>query len=292
MENILNLEKDLEKIEIKIIDSILDSKVKEKIDKLIIPENDPFGIKKDTLKFTAIVINFMYRYWNRVEVFNKENIPKTGPALIIANHGGVFPIDAAHIGTSILMETDPPRLVRTLVERFLPRLPFIYTFMTKVGQVVGTYENAEIILDLGELLQIFPEGSKGASKPYYKYYDLEEFNVGFMELAIRKKVPIIPVGVVGSMEQALVLFDFKELAKKLNMPSFPVTPFFPLCGLLGMIPLPSKYRIVFGKPMYFDKYSEEVLEDLELTKNLVNQVKDEIKNLIDFGLKKRTFPFL
>jgi len=292
IENIINLEKKINFLEDKIIDILLDPKVKEKIDKLQISENDPFGIDKETLKFTALIINFMYKYWNRVEVFNNENIPKNGSALVIANHGGVLPIDAAHIGTSILMETDPPRLVRTLVERFLPKLPYVYSFMTKVGQIVGTYENAEIILDSGELLQIFPEGSKGASKPYYKYYELEEFNVGFMELAIKKKVPIIPVGVVGSMEQTLVLFDFKTLAKKLNMPSFPITPFFPILGPLGMIPLPSKYRIVFGKPLYFDKYNEDILEDIEATKNLVNQVKDEIKSLIDFGLKKRTFPFL
>ncbi|GIW23160.1 MAG: hypothetical protein KatS3mg068_2167 [Candidatus Sericytochromatia bacterium] len=76
------------------------------------------------------------------------------------------------------------------------------------------------------------------------------------------------------------------------MPSFPITPFFPLFGPLGMIPLPSKYRIIFGKAMYFDKYGEEILEDIEVTKNLVNQVKDEIRSLIDFGLKKRSFPFL
>lgn len=270
----------------------LTKEVTDKIDAIEIPENDPFGIRKEYIKLAALCSNFFYNYWNRVEVYGIDNVPNKGAALLIANHGGVIAMDAAHIVTAIMLKKQKPRLVRTLVERFFPKFPYVYTFLTRVGQVIGTYENAEIILDSGELLQIFPEGAKGAAKPCYKYYELEDFNVGFMELAIRKKVPIIPIGVTGSVEQAMVLFDFKPLAKLLKIPSFPVTPFWPLFGPLGAFPLPSKYRIVFGSPINVSQYDEETINDPEKIKELVNNVKDDIKKLIDIGLDMRPFPFL
>lgn len=282
----------IQKLTDEYLNTIMPTEISEKIDKIEIPANDPFGIRKKYLKILSLCSMFFYYWWNRVDVYGVENVPNKGSALLIANHGGVVPLDAAHIVTSLIMKKEKPRLVRTLVERFLPTLPFIYTFMSRVGQVVGTYENAEIIVDSGELLQIFPEGSKGATKPYYKYYQLEEFNVGFMEIALKKKIPIIPIGVVGSNEQALILFDLKPLAKLLKIPNFPITPFWPLLGPLGLIPLPSKYRIIFGHQMDFSEYSEEVLEDPEKVKLLVEEVRSEVKRLIDIGLDMRPIPFL
>ncbi len=275
-----------------IINRIIIPEVAQRIEAIKIPKNDPFGIDKDTIKFASFVTSFIYKYWHRVDIFGIDNIPNTGAAIIVPNHGGVMPLDAAFIASSIILEHETPRLVRTLVERFLPTVPFVYTFMSRVGQTVGTYENAEIILDEGELLQIFPEGSAGATKPFIKYYTLEEFNVGFLELAIKKGVPIIPTGVTGSLEQAPVLFDFKPLAKLLKIPHFPVTPFWPLLGPLGAVTLPSKYRIIFGRPMYFNEYTEEDLNNTELVKSLVQKVKIEVEKMINIGLEMRTSPFL
>jgi 1-acyl-sn-glycerol-3-phosphate acyltransferase len=286
------IDKAIHSIAPEIINRIIDPKILEKIERIKIPPKDPFGIDKDVIKLASIITNILYKYWHRVEIFGIDNIPNTGAAIIVPNHGGVLPLDAAYIASSIIIEHEQPRLVRTLVERFLPTVPFFYTFISRVGQTVGTYENAEIILEEGELLQIFPEGAAGATKNYFKYYDLEDFNVGFMELAIKKKVPIIPTGVTGSLEQAPVLFDIKPLAKLLKMPNFPVTPFWPLFGPIGAFPLPSKYRIIFGRPMYFDEYTEEDLDNPELIKQLVDKVKKEVEKMISIGLEMRPAPFL
>jgi len=292
IESIVELgSKSLNLLKENLLAKIVSPEVRDKIEQIKIPENDPFGIRKEMIKATSLVTNFLYKYWNRVEVYGIENVPDEGAAILVPNHGGVLPLDAAYIASSLILEHRQPRLVRSLVERFLPTVPHFYTLITRVGQVVGTYENAEIILKEGELLLIFPEGAKGASKPYYTYYELEDFNVGFLELAIRNKVPIIPVGVIGSHEQALVLFDFKPAAKLFKMPTFPVTPFWPLLGPLGAIPLPAKYRIVFGQPLDFSACEEEILSDPEKVKELVTQVQSEVKKLIDLGLEMRPFPF-
>lgn len=286
-----NIDTELDCLGEEVINKVISKDLSEKINRVYLPENDPFGIRKPYLKFASLMFNTLYKYWNRVEVFGIDNVPDKGAGIIIANHGGIIPLDAAYIASAMIIEREPPRLVRTLVERFLPRIPYFYTFISRSGQTVGTYENAEIILDQGELLQIFPEGAKGATKPYYKYYNLEEFNVGFMELAIRKKVPIIPVGVTGSHEQAPVLFNSKIMAKLLNMPAFPITPFWPLFGPIGGFPLPSKYRIVFGRPMSFSEYDEETINDPEKIQELVNKVRSEVKHLVDIGLDMRKVPF-
>lgn len=291
-ELINQIDKAINRLSPQIINTIIRPEIAYKIDKIKIPPNDPFGIDKSTLKFASIFIDFFYKTWNRVEVFGIDNVPDIGPAILVPNHGGLLPLDAAHIATAMIVEHRQPRLVRTLVERFLPTLPFFYNFISRVGQTVGTYENAEIILDEGELLQIFPEGANGASKPYIKYYELDDFNVGFMELAIRKKVPIIPVGVTGSHEQALILFDLKPLAKLLHMPNLPIPLMTLLFGLPGALPLPSKYRIIFGKPMDFSEYDEEIINDTEKIKQLVEQVKSEVRSLINVGLDMRPIPFL
>ena len=288
----VQIDKAINSLAPEIINKIIDPEVSQKIEKIKIPKNDPFGIDKNTIKFASIVTSFLYKYWHRVEIFGIDNVPSTGAAIIVPNHSGVIPLDAAFIATSIILEHKTPRLVRTLVERFLPTLPFIYTFLSRVGQTVGTYENAEIILDEGELLQIFPEGAAGATKSFTKYYALEDFNVGFIELAIKKGIPVIPTGVTGSLEQAPVLFNIKPLGKLLRMPSFPVTPFWPLLGPFGAITLPSKYRIIFGRPIYFDQYTEEDLNDTELVKELVEKVKKEVEKMISIGLDMRPMPFL
>lgn len=252
-------------------------------------ECDEFGFCREGLLKMAPFGLFLYEKWFRVDLNGVENIPDRGPAIIVPNHSGQLPLDGAMISVGCLAEKETPRMPRAMVEKWIPTLPMVSKLMANAGQVVGITENAERLLERGELLMIFPEGAVGLGKTWDKRYQLQRFTVGFMELAIRYKCPIIPTAMIGCEEQAPSLYNMAALGKKLGLLYFPITPTFPLLGALGFIPLPSKYHIYFGEPMDFSGHEDE-LEDPIAIQALADSVKARVQEMIEDGLKKRPFP--
>ncbi|MEW6201332.1 MAG: lysophospholipid acyltransferase family protein [bacterium] len=271
--------------------------IRERIERLEIntlpdSEYDQFGFSKRHLLTAAPFVEFFYRYWHRVEVFGIENIPSEGSTLIISNHSGMIPMDAAMIVASVLIEGEQPRLVRSMVDKWAPTVPLVYQFFVRTGQVAGLYENAEALLERGEIVLIFPEGTRGTGKTYDMRYKLQRFTPGFVELAFKFKSPIVPTAVIGAEEQHMIFKDFRKLARTFNMPYFPVTLTFPWLGPLGIIPLPSKYRIFYGEPIrFFEQYEDDVLFDPEKIRHLMEEMRERIQGMIEEGLKKRRAPF-
>lgn len=250
---------------------------------------DEFGLSRAGLKRLVPFALFLYNKWFRVDLNGIENVPDTGPAIIIANHSGQLPLDGAMITTGCIMEKAKPRLPRAMIEKWFPTLPMMSKMMSEAGQAVGVTENAERLLESGELMMIFPEGALGSGKTWDKRYKMQRFTVGFMELAIRYKCPIIPAAVIGGEEQAPSFFNIKPLAKKLGLLYFPITPTFPWLGLLGFVPLPSRYHIYIGEPMDFSSYGSD-LENPVAIQAHADTVKARIQEMVDEGLKKRKFP--
>ena len=246
---------------------------------------DAFGFDRKAFVSRSIVLTLAYRYWFRVESRGVENLPKSGPVLLVANHAGnTFAWDAAMLSAACFLEAEPPRLARGLAEYYLPQLPFLGDAMVQAGSVVGTPENCAHLFERGECVMVFPEGARGAIKPYAKAYQLQRFGLGFMRMALEFGVPILPVGIVGSEEASPGLYDSKLLARLVGAPGFPITPTFPWLGLLGFVPLPVKFRIRFGKPMRF--HGEHDAEDAQIEPD-VEKVKAEIARLIAEGLAGR-----
>src|SRR5262249_8285774 len=159
-----------------------------------------------------------------------ENVPR-GRVLLIANHSGQIPIDAALIGASLFMDAEPPRFMRAMVERWAHTLPFVSLLFSRVGQVVGVPENAHRLLEQEEALLVFPEGSRGISKTFDRRYQLVDFGLCFMRLAIETNTPIVPVAVIGGEEQYISVANVESLAKLFKMPAFPVIPQLIVPGL-------------------------------------------------------------
>jgi len=186
------------------------------------------------------------------------------------------------IGMALLLEGEPPRVVRAMVEKWAPTLPFVAPFFARIGQVVGTPENCRRLLAAGETIMVFPEGTRGLNKTYDKRYRLQDFGSGFMRIALETQTPIVPVAVIGAEEQAPAFFDFKSVAKAIGFPALPVTP------TLLPLPLPVKYHLWFGAPLRPTGTAED--DDAELERK-VSDVKHAIEGLLERGLAARASIF-
>lgn len=241
---------------------------------------DPFGYDADYAKYAVVVCSVFHRAYFRTQVHGIENVPP-GRCLLIANHSGQVPIDGAIVGCAMFLDADPPRMIRAMVEKWAMTLPFVSTFFSRVGQVVGVPENARILLEEEELLLVFPEGVRGISKPFTRRYQLEEFGLGFMRLAIETDTPIVPVAVIGAEEQYINIGNLERAARLLRMPVFPVVP---QILLTAGIPLPTRYRVYFGEPMRFHGDPDD--DDAALEEK-VWVVKQTIQGMLNRGIKER-----
>jgi 1-acyl-sn-glycerol-3-phosphate acyltransferase len=244
---------------------------------------DPWGFQPDVLRKAMVFSTILYRYWFRVKTIGIENLPP-GRVIVVGNHAGQIAIDAAMVGTAMILEAEPPRVPRGMGEFWLPTLPWFNVFMHRIGGVVGTPKNCVDLLHNEEAVSVFPEGVRGMNKLIWDRYKLQRFGLGFMRIALQADAPIVPVAIVGSEEQAPAIANLMPLARLLGMPAFPITPTWPLLGPLGLVPLPSRYAIQFGRPMRFTGDPDD--ED-EVIQKKVDQVKGVISLMIQDLRRKR-----
>jgi 1-acyl-sn-glycerol-3-phosphate acyltransferase len=208
---------------------------------------DPFGLDLAFRERVLPPARFLYeRYW-RIEVSGVHHLPADGPALVVSNHSGAIPFDGMMIVTAVALHRE--RTLRFLYDRFVEQLSPVASFYNRCGGAVATRENAVRLLQLGELLLIFPEGVSGVAKSFGDRYRLRPFSPGFARLALALDVPVVPVAVVGAEEIYPLVGRAEGFGKLFGMPYLPLTPFFPLLGVLGALPLPTKWFMHFGKPM-------------------------------------------
>ncbi len=245
---------------------------------------DAYGLSPEFLRRAALPGMLLYKHWFRCETRDIDRLPP-GRMLLVANHAGQLPFDGAMLSSALLMDAEPPRIARPMAEYFVPKLPWLGTALARGGAMVGTPANCVHMLQNEECVMVFPEGVRGISKPWSKRYQLQRFGLGFMRLALETDTPIVPVGIVGSEEQAPGLTTLERLGKLLGTPGVPVTLTFPWLGVLGLVPLPAKYHIHFGEPLHFEGDSND--EDAAMERR-VQVVKDAIADRIAAGLRQRT----
>lgn len=244
--------------------------------------HDRFGFSPLALRRSLPFFHALYRLYFRVQSQGHEHLPAKGPAVLAGNHAGLLPFDAAMTVLDVMLQTDPPRLPRAMIDRWAGTLPWLNIFYARVGQVVGTRENFSDLLDDGQLVLVFPEGIEGMRKRIHQRYRLQHFRIGFVEQALRAEAPIVPVAIVGSDDQTPILFDVKPLARWLRLPVVPITPTFPWLGPLGLLPYPVGYRIVYGEPLCFhEHFGPEAANDAPLVRQLASKVHSAVQRLLD-----------
>lgn len=247
---------------------------------------DPWGMSPEHAKFYYTLARPVYDYF-RPEIHGIENVP-AGRVLIVPNHSGQVPFDGVVTAVACLLQAKPPRLVRAMAERWVSTLPFINEMFARSGVVLGDPINCRNLLEADQAILVFPEGARGSGKTYWQRYKLRSFGRGFMRLALQTGAPIVPVAVIGAEESIISVYDWQAAAKIMRMPYAPIHPLLPILGPLAYLPMPTKFRIYFGKPMYFEGPFDD--EDSVIQKK-VDEVQNTVQQMINDGLAARRSVF-
>jgi 1-acyl-sn-glycerol-3-phosphate acyltransferase len=241
------------------------------------------------------VIDFLYHLWFRCEIEGIENVPSDGAALLVSNHSGALPPDAAMIVKAVKEEHPRPRPVHLTVEHFFKGYPGFSMLVPKIGGVAAHPANVQRLLyDEQQLVLVFPEGRKGTEKLYKDRYRLRRFGRGgFVEAAMRGRAPIVPIAVVGAEESMPAFAQLKPLQRLTGLLYFPITPTWPHLGLLGMVGyLPAKFKIRFLPPVRTEDLGDEPWEDKALVQTIAHDIRATIQEeLLDMVGKRRSVWF-
>lgn len=222
----------------------------------------------------------IYRHWFRVEWEGLEKIPQGG-ALLVANHAGAIPSDAPAIMHGI--ETELHRPVYGLADNFFRKLPVAGIYWNRLGGLPAHPDNAyRLLREQHQLVLVFPEGTKGPAKTYSDRYKLRRFGRGgFVEIAMRAGVPVVPIALVGAEESMPILLRLPSVAKAFGLPYVPVTANMLVAGPLGAIAyFPAKFKIKVLDPVHFD-----VPPDLErYSRSKVMDESEAIRDTIQSAL--------
>lgn len=243
---------------------------------------DEFGFDRELTDSVMVpLLAPLYDRWFRVEVCGAEHLPGSRGALLVANHaGGIWPLDAAMTALAVHRNTPAHRHLRMLGAELLFATPGVSTLARRTGTTLACRADAARLLAAGELVGVWPEGFAGLGKPFRERYQLRRFNRfgDFVRAAMEAGVPIVPVSIVGAEEIHPVLANVKPLARLLDLPYLPITPTFPLLGPLGLVPLPSKWQIVFGAPVDLGRDADPG------DAALVDEVTDEVRERLQTSL--------
>ncbi|GHD88885.1 lysophospholipid acyltransferase family protein [Streptomyces naganishii] len=254
---------------------------------------DDFGFDPElTDDLILPALRLLYEKYFRVEVEGLEHVPADGGALLVANHSGTLPLDALMLQVALRDHHSAHRRLRLLAADLAFGLPVVRDLARKAGHVRACPENALRLLGSGELVGVMPEGYKGLGKPFEERYRLQRFGRGgFAAVALRSGAPLVPCSIVGAEEIYPMIGESRTLARMLRLPYFPITPTFPLLGVLGLIPLPTKWTIRFGTPITVDAFPADAAEDPLVVEKLAGEVRDTIQHTLNEMLEQRESPF-
>ena len=254
---------------------------------------DDFGMDAEFVRAAEPLLELLRTRWWRIQVDGAEGLPKHGPVLYVANRSGLLPWDGLMLAGEVARLRDAPlggrdERPRFLIADWLITLPWAQPAVARLGGVRACRENAERLLSSGRSVVAFPEGAKGATKVYRERYRVQRFGRGgVVRLALELGVPLVPVGIVGAEEVHPILFKLERVARPLGLPFVPVTPTFPWLGPLGVLPLPSRWRISFGEPVQTEELGAEMANDEIAVARLNEELRQEIQRRVRAGLERR-----
>jgi len=253
---------------------------------------DAFGMERDLVVRAMPLLEFLYATWWRVEAREIEEVPSEGPVVVVANHGGALPWDALVLRLALLRDHPARRELRPLLDQAALATPLVGGLALRLGAVPATPENAARLLGERRAVAVFPEGSSQALRPWPQRYRIERFGRGgFAKIALRAGATVIPCAILGSEETSAPLARPGWLSARLGMPALLAAPALPL-GALGAFPLPSRWSLRFGEPLFSGGPDPEAADDSALVQDLTNRTRAALQRMLDEDLAARRNVYL
>ncbi len=247
-------------------------------------ELDHFGEDPSLLSRVEPVFDFLHDRWFRVQVTGSSRVP-AGGCLVVCNHAGALPVDGPMMRT-VLRRACGRAEARWLVSESLVQTPLLGGWLSRLGAIRASDEDSKRLLAEQKAVIVFPEGELGANKTVTERYRLRPFGRGgFVKLALRTGVPIVPAAIVGNEDSSPLIgrIPLRALGRAL-----PITPTFPWLGPLGLMPLPSKWRVSFLEPLDLSGHGPQAADDVALVFRLTEQIRRAVQEEIDRLLREGT----
>jgi 1-acyl-sn-glycerol-3-phosphate acyltransferase len=238
-------------------------------------ETDEWGLDWELLELIRPLLDFTYNYYFRVQASDVTQIPDYGRSLLVTNHTGPLPWDMAMLVTAVLTEHPNQRLPRGLFPGWLAPIPFVAPLLERLGQVMANPDNTRRLLEQEELVAVFTGESGGLLQLLQGPQVNSIGRNDFIKAALAHQTPIIPVAING----AEPCTNSRPQASGRGSATFPSSLHLPWLGLLGLIPLPARWKIAFGPPLDFSHYGQAGADNVLLVSRLGDQVRDTIQTL-------------
>ncbi len=268
------------------------------------PEDSmPGGRDPELVAQAAKFFDRLGRYYFRYEARNIWNVPAQGPALLVGNHnGGLQPMDSFLLLTSLVNTFGVEREAYGLAHDVAYDDDTLRKYLRKLGALRAGHDSAERVFERGELLLVYPGSDLDSFRPFRERHKIYlGGRTGFIRLALRTGVPIIPVVSVGAHETFFILTRGDRMAEKLRFKKLIRSNAFPIAfslpwgltsGYLPYIPLPSKIVIEFGSPIELQDCRPESAEDDEVVWKCYREVEVQMQSILDRLAAERSFPVL
>jgi len=228
--------------------------------------------------------------WFDPEVTGFENLPENGPMLIVGNHsGGVFMPDYWAFLREWVRQRGAESALHSLGFDLIFSTPGTGQFSRRMGCVPAGHDNAEALLSRGDAVLVYPGGDEDDYRPWTERHRIDlRHHEGFVRLALRTQVPVIPLVSHGSHDSLIVVFRGDELAHTLGLDRLRIHVLPIVFGPFGLAPLPAagppfpaKVISRICEPFDWSHYGPEAADDPEIVHRCYEEMQARMQENLD-----------
>jgi len=256
------------------------------------------------VEFLAWMLPLMER-WSAYfdgEVRGFDRLPADGPMLLVGNHsGGVLVPDTAIFFAAWYRERGLGSPLIGLAFDAAFGIPWFRTLMRRIGEVPASRRNAACALDTGAAVLVYPGGDRDAFRPWTERNRVDfDGRTGFVELALRKGVPVVPVVAHGGHHSLYILSRGEWIgrligAERIRTPTVPVAWQIPW-GLSPVVipgvPLPAKITVEIGDPMRWEHLGPAAADDPVVVRRCYDEITSSMQSTLDRLVAEVPYPVL